>query len=97
MGVPSLTQAGAERSAALVAAEGYDIAVDLTDLPTGPQVRCVSTVTFSWACFDQPDPKAPHASHMHAAMRFIRTRPMGASLGAAGARTGGPAMQYRGG
>lgn len=47
MGVPSLTQAGAERSAALVAAEGYDIAAGLTDLPTGPQVRCVSTVTFS--------------------------------------------------
>ena len=48
MGVRSLTQAEAERRAWLLAVERYDIAVDLTDLPTGPQVRCVSTVTFTW-------------------------------------------------
>jgi aminopeptidase N len=47
MGVRSLTQAEAERRAALLAVERYDIAVDLTDLPTGSQVRCVSTVTFT--------------------------------------------------
>jgi aminopeptidase N len=47
MGVRSLTQAEAERRAALLAVERYDIAVDLTDLPTGPEVRCVSTVTFT--------------------------------------------------
>jgi aminopeptidase N len=46
MGVPSLTQAEAERRAELLEVESYDIAVDLTDLPAGPQVRCVSTVTF---------------------------------------------------
>jgi hypothetical protein len=43
----SLTQAEAEKRAALLAVERYDVAVDLTDLPTGPQVRCVSTVTFT--------------------------------------------------
>jgi aminopeptidase N len=47
MGVRSLTQAEAERRAALLAVERYDVAVDLTDLPTGPEVRCVSTVTFA--------------------------------------------------
>ncbi|HEU4426042.1 MAG TPA: aminopeptidase N [Pilimelia sp.] len=46
MNVRSLTQAEAERRAALLAVERYDVAVDLTDLPTGPRVRCVSTVTF---------------------------------------------------
>jgi aminopeptidase N len=46
MGVRSLTQAEAERRAALLAVERYDVAVDLTALPTGPEVRCVSTVTF---------------------------------------------------
>jgi aminopeptidase N len=46
MSIRSLTQAEAERRAALLAVERYDVAVDLTDLPTGPQVRCVSTVTF---------------------------------------------------
>ncbi|RZU54403.1 aminopeptidase N [Krasilnikovia cinnamomea] len=47
MTTPSLTQAEAERRAALLRVQGYDIAVDLTDLPTGPQVRCVSTMTFT--------------------------------------------------
>jgi aminopeptidase N len=47
MGVPSLTQAEAERRAALVAVDRYEVAVDLTGLRTGPQVRCVSTVAFS--------------------------------------------------
>jgi aminopeptidase N len=47
MGVRSLTQTEAERRAALLAVERYDVAVDLTDLPTGPEVRCVSTVTFA--------------------------------------------------
>lgn len=43
----SLTQVEAERRAALLAVEHYAIDIDLTDLPTGPQVRCVSTVTFT--------------------------------------------------
>jgi aminopeptidase N len=47
MGVRSLTQAEAERRAALLAVERYDVAVDLTGLPGGPEVRCVSTVTFT--------------------------------------------------
>ncbi|MBU2668276.1 aminopeptidase N [Actinoplanes bogorensis] len=42
----SLTQSEAVERAALIAVERYDIAVDLTDLPTGPAVACVSTVTF---------------------------------------------------
>jgi aminopeptidase N len=47
MAVRRLTQAEAERRASLLAVERYDIAVNLTDLPTGPQVPCVSTVTFT--------------------------------------------------
>jgi aminopeptidase N len=47
MGVPSLTQAEAERRAALLAVEKYDIAVDLSGLRAGPEVRCVSMVTFT--------------------------------------------------
>ncbi|GAA0485436.1 aminopeptidase N [Paractinoplanes deccanensis] len=43
----SLTQAEAEQRAALIAVERYDIAIDLTDLPTGSGVACVSTVTFT--------------------------------------------------
>lgn len=47
MGVRSLTQAEAEERAALIAVDGYDIAVDLTDLPTGTRVRAVSTIAFT--------------------------------------------------
>jgi aminopeptidase N len=47
MDVRSLTQTEAEQRAALVDVDRYDIAVDLTALPTGPEVRCVSTVTFT--------------------------------------------------
>ena len=47
MSAVSLTQAEAEKRAALLSVERYDIDVDLTDLPTGPEVRCVSTVTFT--------------------------------------------------
>ena len=43
----SLTQTEAETRASLLSVDRYDIAVDLTDLPTGPGVRCVSTVTFT--------------------------------------------------
>ena len=43
----SLTQTEAETRASLLSVDRYDIAVDLTDLPTGPHVRCVSTVTFT--------------------------------------------------
>ncbi|WP_213452573.1 aminopeptidase N [Rhizomonospora bruguierae] len=46
MNVRSLTQVEAERRAALLSVQRYDIAVDLTALPDGPRVRCVSTVTF---------------------------------------------------
>jgi aminopeptidase N len=47
MNTRSLTQTEAEERAALLTVDRYDIAVDLTDLPTGPAVRCVSTVTFT--------------------------------------------------
>ncbi|GAA3959018.1 aminopeptidase N [Actinoplanes auranticolor] len=43
----SLTQTEAETRASLISVDRYDIAVDLTDLPTGPHVRSVSTVTFT--------------------------------------------------
>ena len=41
----SLTQTEAEARAALLDVERYDIAVDLTDLPTGPAVRSTSRCT----------------------------------------------------
>jgi aminopeptidase N len=47
MSARSLSQPEAEQRAALLAVQGYDIAVDFTALPTGPEVRCVSTVTFT--------------------------------------------------
>ncbi|MGW2523724.1 aminopeptidase N [Streptomyces sp. NPDC001617] len=47
MGIRSLTRTEAERRAALLAVERYDVDIDLTDLPGGPEVRCVSTVTFT--------------------------------------------------
>jgi aminopeptidase N len=43
----SLTQAEAEQRAALLAVDRYDISIDLTDLPSGSAVVCVSTVTFT--------------------------------------------------
>ncbi len=42
----SLTQAEAEERAALLDVRRYDIAVDLTDLLTGTDVRCTSTISF---------------------------------------------------
>ena len=47
MDVRSLSQDEARERAALIAVERYDIAVDLTDLSTGSQVRTVSTVAFT--------------------------------------------------
>ncbi|OIJ66558.1 aminopeptidase N [Streptomyces mangrovisoli] len=46
MGIRSLTRTEAERRGALLTVERYDIEVDLTALPGGPDVRCVSTVAF---------------------------------------------------
>ncbi|MFJ3226014.1 aminopeptidase N [Streptomyces sp. NPDC086783] len=43
----SLTRVEAERRGALLAVERYDVEVDLTGLAEGPEVRCVSTVTFT--------------------------------------------------
>ncbi len=43
----SLTQQEAEQRAALLEVSRYDIAVDLTDLAEGTDVRCVSTIAFS--------------------------------------------------
>jgi aminopeptidase N len=43
----SLTRTEAAERAALLSVDRYDITVDLTDLPTGPEVRSVSTVTFT--------------------------------------------------
>jgi aminopeptidase N len=47
MSARSLSQPEAEQRAALLAVQRYDIAVDFTALPTAPEVRCVSTVTFT--------------------------------------------------
>ncbi|WP_405864807.1 aminopeptidase N [Streptomyces sp. NBC_00005] len=47
MGIRSLTRTEAERRAALLTVERYDVDVDLTALTDGPEVRCVSTVTFT--------------------------------------------------
>ncbi len=47
MEIRSLSQDEARARAALITVERYDIAVDLTELPTGDAVRCVSTVTFT--------------------------------------------------
>jgi aminopeptidase N len=49
MDVRSLTQQEAEERASLIGVERYDIDVDLTDLPTGPEVRCTSRITFTCA------------------------------------------------
>src|SRR5690349_4412558 len=49
MEIRSLTQAEAEARAALVDVQRYDIHVDLTALPAGPEVRCTSVVTFTCA------------------------------------------------
>ena len=47
MDLRSLTQTEAEERAALLSVYAYDIQVDLTDLPTGPEVRSISTVAFT--------------------------------------------------
>ncbi|NEA63295.1 aminopeptidase N [Streptomyces sp. SID12488] len=47
MGIRSLTRTEAERRAGLLAVERYDVDIDLTRLSEGPEVRCVSTVTFT--------------------------------------------------
>lgn len=47
MGIRSLTRIEAERRAALLTVERYEVDIDLTALPKGPEVRCVSTVTFT--------------------------------------------------
>jgi aminopeptidase N len=47
MGIRSLTRTEAEGRAALLAVERYDVDIDLSALPEGPEVRCVSTITFT--------------------------------------------------
>jgi aminopeptidase N len=47
MDIRILRRTEAERRAALIEVERYDIAVDFTGLADGPDVRCVSTVSFS--------------------------------------------------
>ena len=47
MRIRSLTRTEAELRAALIAVERYDVDVDLTALPDGPEVRSVSTVAFT--------------------------------------------------
>jgi aminopeptidase N len=46
MSARSLTHIEAGERAALITVRSYDIAIDFTALPDGPEVRCVSTVTF---------------------------------------------------
>ena len=47
MEIRSLTRTEAERRAELLTVERYDVDIDLTGLPGGPEIRCVSTVTFT--------------------------------------------------
>ncbi|MFE9680639.1 aminopeptidase N [Streptomyces sp. NPDC006285] len=47
MEIRSLTRTEAERRARLLTVERYEVDIDLTGLPDGPEVRCVSTVAFS--------------------------------------------------
>ncbi|MEU9452802.1 aminopeptidase N [Streptomyces sp. NPDC048277] len=47
MGIRSLTRTEAEHRSALISVERYDVDIDLTALPDGPEIRCVSTVTFT--------------------------------------------------
>ncbi|MFJ3231136.1 aminopeptidase N [Streptomyces sp. NPDC086787] len=47
MGVRSLTRTEAERRAELLTVERYDVEIDLTALPEGPEVRAVSTIAFT--------------------------------------------------
>src|SRR3954454_24069581 len=47
MDVRSLTQAEAQERAALLAVERYEIDLNLTALPSGPDFRAVSTISFS--------------------------------------------------
>ncbi|MGW4905344.1 aminopeptidase N [Streptomyces sp. NPDC004270] len=49
MGIRSLTRTEAERRSALITVERYDVDIDLTALPGGPEIRCVSTVAFGCA------------------------------------------------
>ncbi|MCW2849457.1 MAG: pepN1 [Marmoricola sp.] len=43
----SLTQAEAEQRAALLAVSRYEIDIDMTGLLDGPELRCISTITFT--------------------------------------------------
>ncbi|MDT4990283.1 MAG: hypothetical protein QOH97_175 [Actinoplanes sp.] len=72
----SLTHVEAARRAALLKVSKYDIAVDFTALPTGPEVRCVSTMTFSCR-----EPGAE--SFVDCAAEVISATLNGGSLGAA--------------
>jgi len=47
MAVLSLTRAEAEERARLLTIQRYDVAVDLTELPTGTRVVCTSRIAFS--------------------------------------------------
>ncbi|RYP88346.1 aminopeptidase N [Nocardioides guangzhouensis] len=47
MEIRSLTRGEARERAALLDVRRYDIAVDLSGVPSGPEVRCTSTTTFT--------------------------------------------------
>ncbi|MEW2300174.1 aminopeptidase N [Streptomyces sp. NPDC006655] len=47
MGIRSLTRTEAEHRAALISVDRYDVDIDLTALPGGPEFRAVSTITFT--------------------------------------------------
>ncbi|MEU2333152.1 aminopeptidase N [Streptomyces sp. NPDC013172] len=47
MGIRSLTRTEAERRAALISVDRYDVDIDLTALPGGPEISAVSTITFT--------------------------------------------------
>ncbi|MEV6488020.1 aminopeptidase N [Actinoplanes sp. NPDC051633] len=80
MDVKSLTQTEAQARAALLTVERYEIAVDLTDLPTGPRVRTVSTITF--ACGERDDLGSVE-TFVDCAATVLRATLNGAELGPA--------------
>jgi aminopeptidase N len=72
----SLTQEEASERAAMLDVRRYDVAVDLTELPTGPRVRSTSTIEF--AC------RTPGAdSFADVAATVVRATLNGRELGAA--------------
>ena len=74
MDVLSLTETEAEERAALLAVQRYDIDVDLTGLPEGPEVRCVSTIAFTCS---EPGASSFVDCAAHVVSATLNGRPLG--------------------